>query len=66
MTEIPSSFYIIIGILIVGNLGVIITVLTFIFKAGSFVAETKAGITDAKECAVRAHVRIDKFDQLQQ
>lgn len=64
MTEssgLPSSVYLVIGILSVGNLGVIISLLAFIFRAGMFVARTNAGIADAKGCAVRAHDRIDKM-----
>ena len=60
--ELPSSFYIIIGTLVIGNLGLIITVFTFLFKAGAFVADTKSGIKDAKDAAVRAHKRIDKLE----
>jgi hypothetical protein len=57
--EIPTSVYVIVGTLIVANIGTIMTVLTFIFKGGMFVAETRSGIKDAKEAAVRAHKRID-------
>ena len=61
MEQIPPSFYAIVGALIVANIGVIITFITFIFKAGMFVANTKAGIKDAKDSAVRAHKRIDSL-----
>jgi fructose-specific phosphotransferase system IIC component len=60
--QIPTSVYVIIGTLIIANLGTILTVLTFIFKGGMFVAETRSGIKDAKEAAVRAHKRIDKLE----
>lgn len=60
--QIPSSFYVIAGTLIVANLGTLLTVLVYIFKGGMFVAETKAGIKDAKDAAVRAHKRIDKLE----
>jgi len=60
--EIPQSGYILIGALIVGNLGVILSLLTFIFKAGQFVAETKSGIKDSKDTGIRAHKRIDKLE----
>lgn len=62
MTEIPQVFYYSIGILVIGNLSVIITLLTFIFKAGYFVAETKDGIKDSKDTGIRAHKRIDKIE----
>lgn len=61
-SQIPSSFYITVGVLVLGNLTVILTLLTFIFKGGMFVAETKGGIKDAKDTAVRAHKRIDDVE----
>lgn len=61
MDKLPDSFYITIGILVVANLGVILTLLSLIFKAGSFVAATNMGIVDAKDCAVRAHKRLDDY-----
>lgn len=59
MKELPQEFYISIGIVVACNLGVIITMLGAIFKAGKFVAATEHGIADAKDCGVRAHKRID-------
>ena len=59
MTQLPESFYVIVGILIVANLGVILSLLTLIFKAGQFVSSTNMGIADAKDCGIRAHKRID-------
>jgi len=61
--QIPTSVYIIVGTLVIANIGTILTILTFIFKGGMFVAETRGGITDAKETGVRAHKRIDKFEK---
>jgi hypothetical protein len=61
--EIPAAFYYIVGTLIVANIASVLTVLTFIFKAGMFVADTKAGIKDAKDTGVRAHLRIDVIDK---
>lgn len=58
-SQLPAGVYLAIGVLTVGNLGVIITMLTFIFKAGMFVSSTKMGVKDAKDSAVRAHKRID-------
>lgn len=60
--QIPTSFYVIIGILVIGNISVLITVITFIFKAGFFVSETKMGIENVKEISVRAHKRIDLIE----
>jgi len=66
MNQIPASFYVIVGVLIIGNLSVIVTMMTFIFKAGGFVAETKAGIKHSQETANRAHKRIDELNELVQ
>lgn len=60
--HIPQSFYIIVGVLVVANFSSLIAIITFIYKAGMFVAETKSGIKDAKDSAVRAHKRIDKLE----
>lgn len=60
-TSLPTNFYVVVGVLVVANLSVLISVITFIFKAGMFVSTTKAGIEDAKSTAVRAHKRIDKL-----
>ena len=63
MSEIPTSAYVIVGALVLANLGTILSVLAFIFKAGQFVSETKIGISDAKETAIRAHKRIDLIER---
>ncbi len=60
--KIPTSFYILVGTLVVGNIGVLITFVGFIFKAGMFVSDTKQGIAAAKDCSVRAHKRIDMLE----
>lgn len=59
--EIPASLYAIVGILVVTNLSTVGALIVFIFKCGFFVAETKSGIRDAKDTAIRAHLRIDKL-----
>lgn len=61
MTELPSSLYAVVGILVVTNLATVGSLIVFIFKCGVFVSETKTGINDAKSSAVRAHLRIDKI-----
>lgn len=61
--NLPNNFYVIVGVLLIANAGVILTLLAFIFKAGMFVSDTKAGIKDAKESAVRAHKRIDHLEK---
>lgn len=59
LTHVPAWFWTLVGTLILSNIGAIISLFTFIFKAGKFVANTETGIQDAKEAAVRAHKRID-------
>lgn len=63
MENIPQSFYYVIGGLVVTNFASLVALITFIFKAGMFVADTKSGIKDAKASSVRAHVRIDKIEE---
>ena len=63
MTQLPTSFYMALGILVATNVGTLFALLTLIFKSGMFVAETKAGIKDAKDAAVRAHQRVDKIEE---
>jgi len=62
-SAIPTSFYIIVGVLVVANFSSLIALATFIYKAGMFVADTKSGIRDAKDSSVRAHIRIDKLGE---
>jgi len=62
-SAIPTSFYIIVGVLVVANFSSLIALATFIYKAGMFVADTRSGIKDAKTSAVRAHIRIDKLGE---
>jgi hypothetical protein len=62
MTELPASFYSIIGILVVGQLSTLITLLVFVFKAGRYTASTEYANKDAKDTAVRAHLRIDNLE----
>lgn len=63
MTQIPQGFFIAVGAMMVLNFGAIITLLTFIFKSGVFVAKTEAGIKDATERANRAHKRISEHEK---
>ena len=63
MEQLPSSVYVVVGILVVTNLSTVGAMIVFIFKCGVFVSETKSGIKDAREKAVRAHLRIDKLEQ---
>ncbi len=64
MTEVPPALYAIVGILVVTNLSTVGALIVFIFKCGMFVADTKAGIQDAKEKGIRAHRRIDVLERI--
>lgn len=63
MTELPSSFYAAIGFIIITQLTSVGAMIALVFKAGFFVAETRNGIAEARSTAVRAHKRIDKFEE---
>lgn len=58
--EIPKELYYIIGVLVLSNFGALAGIITFIFKAGKFVANTETGIENAHDVGVRAHKRLDK------
>lgn len=64
LAQVPSWFWALLGTLILSNIGAIVSLFGFIFKAGRFVANTESGIADAKEAAVRAHKRIDKLEEV--
>jgi hypothetical protein len=62
MDQIPAAFYYVVGFILITNLSTLGALIVFIFKCGQFVSDTKHGIKDAKEAAVRAHKRIDKYE----
>ena len=64
LSQVPSWFWALIGLLILTNLGAVLTVFGFVFKAGKFVANTENGIKDAKDCGVRAHKRITRIVEI--
>jgi hypothetical protein len=64
VNNIPTSAYLLVGTLVLANLGTIVSILVVFFKGGVFVAETRLGIKDAKDAAVRAHKRIDKIEEI--
>lgn len=59
--QIPTAFYTLVGTLVLSQFGVLGALIVFIFKSGMFVADTKSGIKNAKDTAVRAHLRIDNI-----
>lgn len=62
ISQYPLSILIFVGILVLSNIGVIITILTFIFKAGMFVSETRKGIETATKQASGAHERLNALE----
>lgn len=60
--EVSAQFTNTIGVLVISNVAVLISVIVFIFKAGMFVSETRTGITKAQETSNRAHSRIDRLE----
>ena len=62
--EIPNSVYAIIGFVVVMNLSTLGALIVFIFKVGQFVSDTKHGIKNSGETAVRAHKRIDNLEKV--
>lgn len=63
MTEIPTVFYTMVGVLIVANIGAIGSLIVFIFKCGKFVQATENGIEKAQATAVRAHKGLEKHEE---
>jgi hypothetical protein len=45
------------------SLGTLVTLIFIAFKAGKIVADNNNKIEDAKNTAVRAHLRIDKLEE---
>ena len=58
MSQLPVSVYYVVGILVLANLGTIITVLTFIFKAGKWVGQTDIRLGKLEQDANAAHEKI--------
>lgn len=62
MEQMPSGVYLVVGILVLGNLGTILAIFRGIWWLSGEMRETKMNIIDAKETAIRAHKRIDKYE----
>lgn len=60
--EIPTSFYALVGFLLITNFSTLGALVVFIFKIGKFVSTTEHGIEKAQATAVRAHKRIDNLE----
>lgn len=55
-----------IGAMVFFNIGTIVTIIVYMVKisfwVGQFKGEVQLGIAESKDCAVRAHKRIDKIE----
>lgn len=60
--EIPSSFYYLVGSLIVANIGAIGTLALVAFRATWWLSKLDSRVDEAKSAAVRAHKRIDLIE----
>lgn len=61
--ELPSSFYYIVGFLVVTNLSAIGGLVMIGFKTVWFASKMHSSVEDSKAMAVRAHKRIDKIEE---
>jgi hypothetical protein len=59
-----GPIYWVVGALVVTNLGTIITILATAGKAVWWISKLDSRVDDAKECAVRAHKRLDKVEKI--
>lgn len=62
MTEIPSSFYYLIGFLILTNLGSVASLLWFGIKAVWWVSKLESKVDMTHEDVDRAHERLDRME----
>ena len=61
--QLPTSFYYIIGVLVVANLGTIVSMVYAIVKAVWFFSKMDSRIDTAKDMAIRSHKRLDKLEE---
>lgn len=60
--NIPNEVYYVAGVLLVANLGTIVSILFAAFKAVWWASKLDSKVDDAKATAVRAHKRIDTLE----
>lgn len=63
MSELPASVYWVVGILVVGNLGTIGTILFTLGKAVWWLSKLDSRVAETRDMSVRAHKRIDRVDE---
>jgi len=57
--NIPSSVYYALGVLVVTNIGTLVSIATVAFRALWWASKLDSRVEDAKSTSVRAHRRID-------
>lgn len=60
--NIPPSFYYVAGVLIVTNVGTIISLFYAALKSAWWLSKLDSRVADAKQSAIRAHKRIDDME----
>ena len=65
--ELPSSIYYLVGMIVVSNLGVLITIIVAVLKGSFWLGKTltklDAKADKASDSAIRAHKRIDVVEK---
>lgn len=60
--DIPKEFYYVAGVLLLTNLGTIISILFAAFKAVWWASKLDSRVSEARATAVRAHKRLDNME----
>lgn len=60
--NIPNEFYYVAGVLVLMNIGTIVSICFAAFKAVWWVSKLESRVDDARATAVRAHKRIDHLE----
>lgn len=60
--NIPNEVYYVAGVLLLANLGTIVSIMFAAFKAVWWASKLDSKVDDAKATAIRAHKRIDSFE----
>jgi hypothetical protein len=61
----PAQFYYVAGVILLANIGTIVTVAFAAFRAIWWAAKLDSRVKETKDCAVRAHKRIDQLEAQQ-
>lgn len=61
--NIPNEVYYVAGVLLIANLGTIVSIIFAAFKAVWWASKLDSKVDDARATAVRAHKRIDTLER---